>query len=234
MDHTQAVSTDAVERYLLGQLSDSESEEFETHFFDCAECAQELRAGALFEENARVVFNEEGLAAPRVVSPAGSRPARRSLWALTWGRPWAAASALAALALISVSAYQSLVVIPGLRGQLRQTLSPQPVASFVLPPASRGDTPAREISGGGLFYAVYMDPTWDGSFAAYVCSVQDESGSTRFSVRLPAPPPGKPIQILIARSVLPSGRYTVVIRNAAETGKPENELARYTLVLKLD
>jgi hypothetical protein len=64
--------------------------------------------------------------------------------------------------------------------------------------------------------------------------VQDESGSTRFSVRLPAPPPGKPIQILLTRSLLPAGRYTVVIRNAAETGKPETELARYALILKLD
>jgi hypothetical protein len=79
-----------------------------------------------------------------------------------------------------------------------------------------------------------MDPAWEGSFAAYICSVQDESGSTRFSVRLPAPPPGKPIEILMARSLLPSGRYTVTIRNAAESGKPEAELARFALILELD
>jgi hypothetical protein len=64
--------------------------------------------------------------------------------------------------------------------------------------------------------------------------VQDESGSTRFSVRLPAPPPGKPIEILMARSLLPSGRYTVIIRNVAESGKAVAELARFALILKLD
>jgi hypothetical protein len=79
-----------------------------------------------------------------------------------------------------------------------------------------------------------MDPTWDGSFAAYLCSVQDDAGSTRFSVRLPAPPPGKPIEILMPRPLLPSGKYTVVIRSAAEGGKPEAELARYALILKID
>jgi hypothetical protein len=234
MDHQDAVRTGAVERYLLGQLSGPESEEFETHFFDCMQCAQDLRAGALFEENARTVFSEQAAAERAAASRAGSPPAPRSLWAVTWGRPWAAVPALAALALVGVSAYQSLVVIPGLRGQLRQALSPQPMASYVLPPTSRGDAQALEIPADGLFYAVYMDPTWEGSFAAYMCSVQDESGSTRFSVQLPAPPPGKPIQVLLTRSLLPSGRYTVVIRNIAETGKPEAELARYALVVKLD
>jgi hypothetical protein len=38
----------------------------------------------------------------------------------------------------------------------------------------------------------------------------------------------------MARSLIPSGRYTVIIRNVAENGKPEAELARYALILKLD
>src|ERR1700733_4044808 len=234
MNHTEAVSMGAVERYLLGQLSASESEEFELHFFDCLECGRDLRASAIFEDNAREVFLEEramGETAPGETR----RPVKASLWAWLWLRPWSvAAPALAALVLAIVTVYQGSVVIPGLRTQLHDALLPQPVASYVLPPISRGDTRTLQVPASGRFYAIYMDPTWDGSFAAYQCSVQDESGSTRFSVSLPAPPPGKPIQILMARSLLPSGRYTVVIRNVAETGKPEAELARYALILKLD
>jgi hypothetical protein len=233
MDHIEAVSTEAVERYLLGQLSDSECEAFEAHFFDCTQCAQELRTGAFFQENARAVFEEDSAAAPDTERDTNSRR-RRSLWVLTWGSPWSAAPALAALALAGVTTYQAIVVIPGLRGQLREAVSPQPVASYVLPPISRGDTRALEVPAGGRFYTIYMDPAWEGSFTAYLCSVQDESGAIKFSVRLPAPAPGKPIQILMARSLLPSGRYTVLIRNAAETGKPETELARYSLILKLN
>jgi hypothetical protein len=235
MDHTKAVGTEAVERYLLGQLSTSESDEFEQHFFDCLECARELRASAMFEDNARAVFLEERLATQSTAAEARSPvEAKPSVWAWFWQRPWRAAPALAALALAAVTAYQTSVVIPGLRGQLHDALSPQPVASYVLPPISRGDAHALQVPDIGHFYAIYMDPTWAGSFAAYLCLVEDESGSTRFRVRVSAPPPGKPLEILLARSVLPSGRYTVVIRNAAETGKPEAELARYALILKLD
>jgi hypothetical protein len=236
MNHTEAVSAGAAERYLLGQLSASETEEFELHFFDCLECARELRAGAIFEDNAKAVFLEERAAAERT-SEETRRPveAKPSVWAWFWQRPWGvAAPALASLLLLGVTGYQALVVIPGLRSQLHDILAPQVVASNVLPPISRGDARPLEVPAGGRFYAIYMDPTWDGSFAGYVCSVLDESGSTRFSVRLPAPPPGKPIQILMARSLLPSGRYTVVIHNAADAGKPEAELARYALILKLD
>jgi hypothetical protein len=235
MDHTEAVRTAAVDRYLLGQLSVSETEEFEQHFFDCLECSRELRAGAMFEDNARAVFLEESLAAKRVPektrAAAGAKP---SVWEWFWQRSWIAAPALAALLLAAITVYQASVVIPRLRTQLNAALTPQPVASYVLPPISRGDARALQVPAGSRFYTIYMDPAWEGSFAAYICSVQDESGSTRFSVRLPAPPPGKPIEILMARSLLPSGRYTVTIRNAAESGKPEAELARFALILELD
>jgi hypothetical protein len=234
MDHREAVRTEAVERYLLGQLSGPECEEFEIHFFDCTECARELKDGASFVDNARAVFKEDN--ARRTVSRA-QPAARPSLWELIAGRPWGLAPAMATLALLVVAGgagYQSLVVIPGLRGELRSARSPQAVASYVLPPVSRGAAQTLEIPGTALFYTIYMDPAWDGAFAAYVCSVQDETGTERFSVRLAAPPPGKPIQILMARQTVPSGRYTVVIRNTAETGKPEAELARYALLLKLN
>jgi Putative zinc-finger len=235
MNHTEAVRAAAVDRYLLGQLSASETEEFEQHFFDCLECSRELRAGAMFEDNARAVFLEEGLAGEGVPGKTRtSAQAKPSVRGWFWQRPWSAAPALAALVLAVVTAYQVAVVIPGLHKQLNAALAPQPVASYVLPPISRGDARALEVPAGSHFYTIYMDPAWEGSFAAYVGSVQDESGSTRFSVRLPAPPPGKPIEILMARSLLPSGRYTVIIRNVAESGKPEVELARFALILKLD
>jgi hypothetical protein len=227
MNHTEAVSTGAVERYLLGQLSASESDQFEQHFFDCTECARDLRAGALFQDNARSVFLEERAAAKLL-------PANPSIWGWFGWRSWSWAPALASLVLAAIVAYQAWIVIPRLRGQLDAVLTPQPVASHALPPLSRGDTRVLEVPTGSRFYTIYMDPAWQGSFAGYLCSIEDASGSVKFSVRLPAPAPGEPIQILMARSLLPSGRYTVVIRNAPENGRPQAELARYSLILKLD
>src|SRR5262245_45405687 len=234
MNHREAVEKGAVERYLLGELPSSESDEFESHFFECVECADELREGAVFEENAKAVFEEDHQSAAGAVEPrARYEQVTAPWWTWLWQRPWTAAPALAAIALLCVSAYQALVVIPGLRGQLREALSPQPVSSYVLPSLSRGDERALEVAKDSRFYALYMDPTWPGSFQEYLCAVQDASGATRLSVRIPAPAPGKPIQILLSRNQLPSGRYTVVVRNAA-AGRPESELDRYSLILKLD
>jgi len=39
MDHDTSIKTMAAERYLLEELSSSERDEFELHFFECLECA---------------------------------------------------------------------------------------------------------------------------------------------------------------------------------------------------
>jgi hypothetical protein len=221
MNHSEAVTSGAVERYLLGQLSAAESEEFESHYFDCLECTRELRVAAIFEDNVRAVVLEE------------RRSPKPSIWGWLWQRPWSVVPAVAGSAFAVVTLYQGLVVIPGLRGELHAALSPQTVASYALA-ISRSDTRTLEVPKGDRFYSIHMDPAWNGPFATYLCTVQDQSGSMKVSLRVPAPPAAKPLEILMARQTLPSGRYTVVIRNAAEAGKPEAELARYTLVLKLD
>ncbi|MBV8569824.1 MAG: zf-HC2 domain-containing protein [Acidobacteriaceae bacterium] len=48
MDHDRALAIHAVERYLLGELSPGDSDEFERHFFTCAECASAVENGQEF------------------------------------------------------------------------------------------------------------------------------------------------------------------------------------------
>jgi hypothetical protein len=230
MNHTEAIDKNAVERYLGGELSSVDSDEFEAHFFECAVCAEELRSGAIFEENARAVFREDARSEPAGESQPKVEKRRLFSWAEVW-KPWTAAPALAAVALLCVSAYQAFVVIPGLRQQLHEAVSPQPMASFVLPALSRGDDRVVEVARDKRFYALEMDPAWSESYSEFQCSIQNDSGEARLAVRVPAPAPGKPLQILISRNQLPSGRYTVVVRNS---GQPEKELGRYSLILKLD
>ena len=115
MDHEQAVNTGVVERYILGELSTPESEEFEIHFFGCTQCAQELRAGAIFEENAKAVFLDESAGASGAYVPESKNErARLAWWTLLWQQPWSAAPALAAVGLLCLAGYQALVVAPGL------------------------------------------------------------------------------------------------------------------------
>ena len=42
MDHQEVLSTLASERYLLGEMTDTERDSFEEHFFSCAECAEDV------------------------------------------------------------------------------------------------------------------------------------------------------------------------------------------------
>src|SRR2546422_610857 len=45
-----AVETLALERYLLGEMPGEERDAFEEHFFSCAECAEEARAGGVMRD----------------------------------------------------------------------------------------------------------------------------------------------------------------------------------------
>ena len=54
MNHSEAVEMMATERYLLGELSPELREAFEEHYFDCQECALDLRAEAAFVDAAKM------------------------------------------------------------------------------------------------------------------------------------------------------------------------------------
>jgi hypothetical protein len=235
MDHEQAVDKGVVERYLLGELSSSESEEFETHFFGCTQCAQELQAGAIFEENVKAVFLEEspGTANARTPQVKNERVSP-SWWSRLWVRPSSAVPALAAVALLCLSAYQAMVVVPGLRSQLLQAQAPQATASYVLQPLARGDERTTEVPRNYRAYELVIDKAWEKSYAEYFCSFVDEAGAARLSVSVPAPAPNQPLQILISRNQLPSGRYKVIVRGATGVDEPGSELDRFLLILKLD
>ncbi len=58
MDHWEATRNFAVEQYLLGELSETQRDEFEHHFFDCPECAEGVVTAAILVANARAVFRE--------------------------------------------------------------------------------------------------------------------------------------------------------------------------------
>src|ERR1700685_3945795 len=98
MEHSEAQNMGAAERYMLGDLSVSEVEEFERHFFDCAQCSEELRTLSILQENARVVFMEqESAPLPQMAAPVviEQKPVKASWFSFSI---WAPAAAMIAIA----------------------------------------------------------------------------------------------------------------------------------------
>src|SRR5215831_18125879 len=105
MDHAEAVGMKAAERYLLGELSPRDHEAFEEHFFECTDCAEDVRLGFQFRDNVKAVFSDDPELARR-----SEKSSRRTPW-FEWLRPMVAMPA-ACLALVAVIGYQNLVTIP--------------------------------------------------------------------------------------------------------------------------
>jgi hypothetical protein len=79
--HQFATQNMLVERYLLGELSGADLEDFEQHMFECSICFEEVKAGQEFKEG--------------IAGDVSSDDPRKSLWqrikefwaAHVWSRP---------------------------------------------------------------------------------------------------------------------------------------------------
>src|SRR5262245_66255372 len=96
MTHDEAIKNGATERYVLDEMTDEEREAFEEHYFDCAVCAEDVRAA---------IAIRDGLAAERVTAEPAVvplQPRRRVMPA------WLASAAAAAMIAV-VSMYAGMV-----------------------------------------------------------------------------------------------------------------------------
>src|SRR5260370_6241034 len=59
MDHNQALQLQAAVKYVLGELSQVQRDEYEEHYFDCAECAVDIKALATFADTTCEVLRQE-------------------------------------------------------------------------------------------------------------------------------------------------------------------------------
>ena len=208
MTHARAVETHAVERYLLEEMPEIERYAFEEHYFDCAECAEELRLGGLMRE---------GVRAGLIGKAEGTRQKAEG-----WTRvlPWAVAATLA-----MAVGYQALWVVPGLERQLpaSQALSP-----ITLRSATRGAEPIviRPTTGVASF-ALDLAGVPAGTRLTYDLRAAD--GMSVASGAAVAPPPGTPLLLLVpASAVQAAGSYVLSVRTGDVAG-PASADYRFTV-----
>ena len=217
MNHREAVERQAVERYVLDELPAAEREEFEAHFFGCADCAAEVEAGAVFAANARAVFSGE----------AGRHAPSHHRW-LEWRRP-AYVFGLAA-ALLFVVAYEELLRVPGLRREWAEIAAPRAYPAFFLRPVARGDDQVLEVPKSAPLVGFALDVPPGSAYRSFECDLR---GGGRFSITVPAPAsPGAPLNILIPVSRLQPGQYVLILRGRND-GSEAVELSRFGFIIRL-
>jgi len=224
MDHDMVVRQKMTERYLLDELDPAARDEFEEHFFDCKECALDVRAGALFVEQSKVVLAEkvEPMAAPAPAKPG---------W-LTWFRPAVVVPVM--LMLLAVIGYQNLVTDP----QRQQAFnSPQvlPWASVNVGTYGSEGPVITTRRGEGFLLFVRIPP--DGSYSHYTTDLYNSAGKLEWSLTIPAPS-GKttsaqdqwPVEVPGANRE--AGSYTLAVHGVTGAGESK-EVGRASFELQI-
>jgi len=218
MDHNEAIRLQAAAKYVLGELPQGLRDEYEEHYFDCAECALDVRAAAVFSDNARnVLCQAEREASLKAAAPAGGR------W-LAWLKPAFAVPAFAAL--LVVVAYQNMVTIPQAKQEATRGAGQIFTSSFTLQRANmRGAQVRGEGSSAGEEEPIRVHPnesfglkfdfTPAKAFSSYLCELQDESGRSLVREELPGTSTNQEAHFVVRGEVVKPGKYNLVF-----TGMP--------------
>jgi hypothetical protein len=221
MTHAQAIEKHAAERYLLDEMPELERFAFEAHFFDCADCAEDVRTGALMREGVAAGWLPAGAVTPvSPIAPATHVAASPASSGWRTGLPWAIAAMLA----LTVG-YQSLWVVPGLRDQ---GTSAQVLAPVTLRAATRGaETTIVRPATGVITFALDVNGVPAGGRLAY--DLRTAGGSPVVSGTAAAPSPGSPLLLLVPVSAFGAdGSYVLTVR-AGEAPEPAPVDYRFTL-----
>lgn len=208
MDHAVVVREKMTERYLLDELDPIQREQFEEHYFDCPECAKDVRAASLFVEQSKTILAE---APEKVAVPV--RSGRPTGW-FAWLRP---AFALPALALLLVIiGYQNLVTYP----QLKEASNRPQVLPWVSLDISTRGASAQVISvppGGAFDLLVNIPP--DSRFSRYIADLLDPAGKVEWSLPIATVATQDQYMVRVPAANREAGNYVLAVRGITAAGE---------------
>lgn len=232
MNHSEAVESMAVERYLLDELGPDARDAFEEHLFDCPECALDVRAGDAFVREAKAQL--PGMVSGSATGFAAEAGAKKRRDWFGWLRPMILAPAFAAL--LAVVAYQNFVTIPHLRaeGEVPRLIPVEPLRG-----ATRGDEHQKLTTPRGQGLAVPIDllpaDMPDGTaFPQYAFALIGPDGKTEWAATATAPAENEAGQkaLLIPGGMLREGTYVVTVAGV-KAGGEQVPVERYVFDLVL-
>jgi hypothetical protein len=220
MNHSEALQQMAAERYLLNELPPDLRDAFEEHFFDCPECAFDVRAGAAFVDEAKVQL--PGLtASPDQAPPKRSGPGVRKRSWFWWWRPLFATPAFAAPAfatLLVVIGYQNLVTFPTLR---TEATAPRLLPSVSLHARTRSGAPVTVVADRNEGVSLRIEVPDHATYSTYAVDLFDPEGKLALTRNFTAAADGTQVDTLsltIPGAGLKQGSYVLAISGVTPGG----------------
>ena len=217
MDHSQAVEQMAAERYLLDELTPELRDDFEQHFFDCEECALDVRAGASFVAGAKAQLPD--LKTSQASSP-WAAPAKPALKKPKWSF-WQPAFAMPAFALLlGVIAYQNIATIPSLRSSADEPRI-LPLVSMHTGTRGAAHVPVRADAKQGA--VVVFDTPQNLAYTSYAFELYDPEGRKFWNRTVSVPDESVngdgTLSLFIPASRLRQGSYSLAIYGVTSQGE---------------
>ncbi|MGA8270761.1 MAG: zf-HC2 domain-containing protein [Candidatus Sulfotelmatobacter sp.] len=226
MDHEVVVRRKVTESYLLGELDPDAREEFEAHFFECPDCALDVRTGSLFVEQSKILLAEKS--GPVAVDSRRSLPAisRAGWWG--WLRPALIVPVMALL--LVVVGYQNLVTYPHLQQAMNR---PQvlPFASVNLGTYGAGDQVISVGPEQGFLLMVRIPPD---NYPRHMADLYNSAGKLEWSLTFPSSSTATqdewPLQVPGAKRA--AGSYSLIVHGLTDTGESK-EVGRASFELQI-
>jgi hypothetical protein len=207
MTHDEAVKDGATERYVLDEMTDEERDAFEEHYFECAVCAEDVRAAITLRDGLAAVHRHEPV--PNVV------PFQPRRWSLP-----TSLGAVAASAMITVFSMNAAIVQP-LRQSLRtaqQPVSMSTVMQLLQAPivhlqATRAEAQHVSVIQHDQDSKLEFDVAGEENRTTpYTCTIVDRRGSAIYSIPVSAQEAKEEfVRLLVRKNSLEPGNYRLQI-----------------------
>lgn len=228
MDHSDAVRLQAAEKYVLGEFPPDLRDEYEEHFFECAECGADVKAVASFADVSREVLRAE----PEKLAETKAAPSPVG-W-LSWFRPVIAVPAFAILLL--VIGYQSFVSIPKAKQAAANGASQILFSSHALRGVNTAGEEGRTLSirpDEAFFLNFDFVPTR--SFNSYIAQLEDAEGRVLLRSKIAGGNANQEAHLPIPAGMLRPGKYVLAFYGDPGTrGKidPQNDAGRLPFIVE--